>query len=97
MDDVGLPDGCQVEQVHSLQRHAQRNPTGSFDDGINDENFAAKVFNFTSANPNSQFTGPLTFLNTYVSKLTGIRVFKAVWPGGVVLFDRMGHRWCAYV
>lgn len=25
---VGLPDGCQIEQAHLLQRHAQRFPTG---------------------------------------------------------------------
>ncbi|KAI7340952.1 hypothetical protein KC340_g88 [Hortaea werneckii] len=45
--DVGLPNGCQVEQVHSLQRHAQRFPTSYFDDGLNDERFAAKIANFT--------------------------------------------------
>ena len=56
---------CQIEQAHSLQRHAQRFPTSSFDDGLNDENFAAKVLNFTKANPNAKFTGPLAFLNTY--------------------------------
>jgi hypothetical protein len=65
VDDIGLPDGCQIEQVHSLQRHAQRFPTSSFDDGINDENFGAKVYNFTSANPSKKFTGPLAFLNSY--------------------------------
>ena len=65
VDDVGLPDGCQIEQVHTLQRHAQRFPTGSFDDGLNDENLGAKVYNFTSANPNASFTGPLSFLNSY--------------------------------
>ena len=27
VQDVGLPDGCQVEQAHLLQRHAQRFPT----------------------------------------------------------------------
>jgi len=48
-----------------LQRHAQRFPTGEFDDGLNDENFAAKVYNFTSAHPNATFTGPLAFLNSY--------------------------------
>ena len=69
VDDIGLPDGCQIEQVHSLQRHAQRFPTGGFDDGANDENFAAKLFNFTSANSDSLFTGPLTFLNTYVYQM----------------------------
>lgn len=65
VDFVGLPDGCQVEQVHGLHRHAQRFPTSAFDDGGNDENFAMKVENFTKANPNASFTGPLAFLNTY--------------------------------
>lgn len=31
---TGLPDGCQVEQAHLLQRHAQRFPTGGDDDGV---------------------------------------------------------------
>ena len=65
VDDVALPNGCQIEQVHSLQRHAQRFPTSSYDDGLNDENFAVKVNNFTSAHPKAVFTGPLAFLNTY--------------------------------
>ena len=29
----GLPSGCQVEQAHLLQRHAQRFPTSADDDG----------------------------------------------------------------
>ena len=28
--NVGLPDGCQVEQAHLLQRHAQRFPTSTY-------------------------------------------------------------------
>jgi hypothetical protein len=77
VQDVGLPDGCQIEQVHSLQRHANRFPTSSFDDGANDDNFAGKVMNWTAANPTKKFTGPLSFLNTYqyqmgLSYLTGL-------------------------
>jgi hypothetical protein len=77
VQDVGLPDGCQIEQVHSLQRHANRFPTAFFDDGINDENFAGKVMNWTAANSTKQFTGPLAFLNSYQyqmgsSYLTGL-------------------------
>ena len=77
VQDVGLPDGCQIEQVHSLQRHANRFPTSSFDDGANDDNFAGKVVNWTAANPTKKFTGPLSFLNTYqyqmgMSYLTGL-------------------------
>lgn len=30
---TGLPTGCQVEQAHLLQRHAQRFPTGGETDG----------------------------------------------------------------
>lgn len=30
---TGLPSGCQVEQAHVLQRHAQRFPTSGADDG----------------------------------------------------------------
>ena len=26
--NVGLPNGCQIEQAHLLQRHGQRFPTG---------------------------------------------------------------------
>lgn len=33
--------------------------------GENNERFAQKVANFSKANPNSTFTGPLAFLNTY--------------------------------
>jgi len=77
VQDVGLPNGCQIEQVHSLQRHANRFPTSFFDDGANDENFAAKVMNWTAANSTKKFTGPLSFLNTYQyqmgeSYLTGL-------------------------
>ena len=95
VDDVGLPDGCQIEQVHLLQRHAQRFPTGEFDDGINDENFAAKVYNFTVANADSLFTGPLTFLNTYVyqmseSYLTGVGA-STEFEAGVTFWNRYGR------
>jgi hypothetical protein len=77
VQDVGLPDGCQVEQAHSLQRHANRFPTSSFDDGANDQNFAGKVMNWTAVNSTKKFTGPLSFLNTYQyqmdqSYLTGL-------------------------
>lgn len=64
VQDVGLPDGCGIEQSHTLQRHAQRFPTSYFDDGVNDENFAAEVANWTGAG-SAKFTGSLSFLNTY--------------------------------
>lgn len=62
VEDVGLPAGCAIEQVHTLQRHAQRLLLSVFDDGDNDENFAAKVANWTGP---AKFTGPLSFLNSY--------------------------------
>ena len=34
VESTGLPRGCQVEQVHLLQRHAQRFPTSGDDDGM---------------------------------------------------------------
>jgi len=95
IEDVGLPDGCAIEQAHSLQRHAQRFPTSSFDDGLNDENFAAKLTNFTSANPTKLFTGPLTFLNTYryimsESYLTNIGA-ATEFQSGVTFWNRYGR------
>lgn len=64
VEDVGLPEGCGIEQAHTLQRHAQRFATSYFDDGVNDENFAGKVANWTAAGA-AKFTGPLSFLNSY--------------------------------
>lgn len=88
VDDIGIPAGCQIEQAHSLQRHAQRFPTGSYDDGLNNEHFAAKVLNFTTANPGAEFTGPLAFLNSYKyqmgeSYLTGLGAATEFSSGGM--------------
>lgn len=95
VEDVGLPHGCQVEQAHSLQRHAQRFPTGEFDDGPNDDEFAQKVFNFTQANSNAGFTGPLTFLNSYKSivgraYLTGLGGLTE-YQSGITFWNRYGR------
>lgn len=95
VNDVGLPDGCQVEQVHNLHRHANRFPTGFFDDGLNDENFAVKLRNFTQANPSQTFTGPLAFLNTYhyimgESYLTGLGA-TTEFASGVQFWARYGR------
>lgn len=95
VQEVGLPDGCGIEQVHSLQRHAQRFPTSSFDDGINDEHFGAKVFNYTSAKPEGTFSGPLAFLNTYKyimgeSYLTGIGA-QTEFASGVQFWNKYGR------
>jgi hypothetical protein len=92
---VGLPDGCGIEQVHLLQRHAQRFPTSFYDDGGNDEDFAAKLTNWTSANPDSAFTGPLAFLNRwqyilsegYLTNIGASTEFSA----GVSFWNRYGR------
>jgi hypothetical protein len=93
--DIGLPDGCGIEQVHILHRHAQRFPTSSYDDGLNNENFGTKVLNWTSTNPSKQFTGPLVFLNTYKyqmgeSFLTGIGAVTE-FQSGVTHWNRYGR------
>ena len=93
--DVGLPDGCQIEQAHSLQRHANRFPTAFFDDGINDVNFAGKVMNWTAANATKKFTGPLDFLNSYKyqmgsSYLTGLGA-ATEFQAGVTFWNRYGR------
>lgn len=93
---MGLPDGCQIEQAHSLQRHAERFPTGAFDDGANDARLAAKVYNFTSAHPHSSFTGPLSFLNSFqyqikdTGLLTGIGA-NTEFLSGVTFWNRYGR------
>ncbi|KAF2719221.1 phosphoglycerate mutase-like protein [Polychaeton citri CBS 116435] len=95
IDYTGLPDGCQIEQAHTLQRHSQRFPTGYFDDGTNDERLAEKVSNFTSANPGAKFSGPLAFLNSYrynlgASYLTGLGA-STEFMSGVQFWNRYGR------
>ncbi|KAJ9619892.1 hypothetical protein H2203_008166 [Taxawa tesnikishii (nom. ined.)] len=95
VQDVGLPSGCQVEQVHTLQRHANRFPTAYYDDGLNDENFASKVQNWTAANSTQLFTGPLAFLNSYQyimgeSLLTGLGA-ATEFSSGVAFWNRYGR------
>ena len=95
VQDVGLPDGCQVEQAHTLQRHAQRFPTSSFDDGLNDERFGSKITNWTAVNGTKQFTGPLAFLNSYEyimseSYLTNIGA-STEFQAGVQFWNRYGR------
>jgi hypothetical protein len=89
VQDVGLPDGCQIEQAHSLQRQANRFPTGFFDDGTNDDNFGAKVMNWTAANSTKS---PPTFLNSYKyqmgsSYLTGLGA-STEFQAGVQFWNR---------
>ncbi|EXJ91858.1 hypothetical protein A1O3_00408 [Capronia epimyces CBS 606.96] len=95
VSDVGLPDGCQVEQVHLLQRHGARFPTSYFDDGVNNEHFGAKVFNWTQANSSELFTGPLSFLNSYryqlgESYLIGTGASQ-LFESGVTFWQRYGR------
>ncbi|OAP61598.1 hypothetical protein AYL99_03801 [Fonsecaea erecta] len=95
VSDVGLPDGCQVEQAHLLQRHGSRFPGGTFDDGPNNENFAGKVMNWTQTNSSSSFSGPLSFLNSYRydltrDYLTGIGA-SGSFMAGVTFWNRYGR------
>ncbi|KAJ8059065.1 hypothetical protein OCU04_012042 [Sclerotinia nivalis] len=96
VDYVGLPEGCQVESVQVLQRHAERFQTTSVDDGANDERFAEKVANFTSTSSNATFTGPLSFLNTYEypmvenGLLTGVGAVTE-FSAGVSFWNRYGR------
>lgn len=95
VNDTGLPDSCQVEQFHLLERHGARFPTGYFDDGLNDENFAQKVYNFTSVNTTAKFTGPLYFLNGYSYELgDGLLVGQGAvqsFSAGVSFWQRYGR------
>ncbi|KAK6334071.1 hypothetical protein TWF696_002573 [Orbilia brochopaga] len=95
VQDLGLPNGCGVEQAHILHRHAERFPTSSFADGLNNENFGQKVLNWTTANTRKRFTGPLAFLNSWKyqmaeSYLTGIGAATA-FQSGVAHWNRYGR------
>jgi hypothetical protein len=75
----------------ALQRHAQRFPASGFDDGGNDESFAAKVANWTQGG----FKGPLSFLNTYKyimdeSYLTNIGA-NTEFASGVAFWNKYGR------
>lgn len=91
-----MPDGCQVESVSTLQRHAQRFPTSYIDDGENDARFAEKLSNFTSGSSTGSFTGPLRFLNgyTYIMKdnglLTGLGA-ATEFSAGLQFWNRYGR------
>ncbi|KAF2670479.1 histidine phosphatase [Microthyrium microscopicum] len=95
VQDVGLPDGCQIEQAHSLQRHAQRFPTSFYDDGSNDERFGQKVSNFSETQSSEKWSGPLVFLNTYKytmgeGLLTGVGAITE-FTSGVAFWNRYGR------
>ncbi|KAJ5726309.1 Histidine phosphatase superfamily clade-2 [Penicillium malachiteum] len=62
----GVPQGCELSQVHVLHRHAQRFPTAYPLDGDGMGDFAAKLANYSKAHPDStSATGPLKFLNNW--------------------------------
>ncbi|KAJ5652248.1 Histidine phosphatase superfamily clade-2 [Penicillium longicatenatum] len=62
----GVPEGCELSQVHVLHRHAQRFPTSYPLDGEGMEDFAAKVTNYSKAHPGKTVgTGPLKFLKDW--------------------------------
>ena len=95
--DVGLPDGCQVEQAHLLQRHGSRFPGGTFDHGPNMANFASKLRNFSmnATSSSSQFSGNLSFLNGYhydlsSAYLTGTGAAQS-FLAGVTFWNRYGR------
>lgn len=70
VDMVGLPDGCRIEQVHLLQRHAERFPhPGDELDGLNIERFTDKIEE--TINDGKTFDGPLEFLNSWRNVLGG--------------------------
>ncbi|KGO65768.1 Histidine phosphatase superfamily, clade-2 [Penicillium expansum] len=62
----GVPQGCELSQVHVLHRHAQRFPTDYPLDGEGMTDFAAKLTNYSKAHPNKTVAlGPLKFLNNW--------------------------------
>ncbi|CAI7627968.1 hypothetical protein PCG10_001341 [Penicillium crustosum] len=62
----GVPQGCELSQVHVLHRHAQRFPTPYPLDGEGMTDFAAKLTNYSKANPGKTVAvGPLKFLNNW--------------------------------
>ncbi|UNI24664.1 3-phytase [Purpureocillium takamizusanense] len=102
---VGLPDGCQVESVSTLQRHAQRFPDSV--DGKVTGGFAQKVANHTRGDSRGggggggggggdSFGGPLKFLNTYTYILNDTGLLTGVgaateFSAGISFWNRYGR------
>ncbi|KAB8235163.1 histidine phosphatase family protein [Aspergillus alliaceus] len=62
----GVPEGCDLSQVHVLHRHAERFPTSSPLDGVGMQGFASKLANYTRDHPQTKVgSGPLKFLNSW--------------------------------
>ncbi|KAI1001432.1 hypothetical protein K3495_g6763 [Podosphaera aphanis] len=94
---AGLPDGCQIENVQTLQRHADRFSTSWIGDGDKNRNFGRKVSGYRSTKSNnSSFTGPLEFLNSWdtidstTGLLTGIGA-TSMFTAGVQFWNRYGR------
>ncbi|KAM3453194.1 hypothetical protein MY3296_003957 [Beauveria thailandica] len=91
---VGLPDGCQVESVSTLQRHAERFPDSI--DNVTTGRFAQKLADFQDAHKGKEFTGPLKFLNSYhyivnnTGLLTGIGA-STEFGRGVAFWNNYGR------
>jgi len=62
----GVPEGCELSQVHVLHRHAERFPSNYPLDGEGMQDFAAKLTNYSKKHPGKAVgTGPLKFLNNW--------------------------------
>ncbi|KHJ34156.1 putative repressible acid phosphatase [Erysiphe necator] len=63
---TGLPDGCQIESVQTIQRHSERFPTSTYGDGGNINSFTQRISEFHSNNRSKKsFNGTLEFLNSW--------------------------------
>ena len=79
--DTGLPEGCQIEQVQILHRHAARYPPSVELPALTA--FAAHVAGRT---PGESFRGPMKFLNTW-----SLRISKdSLLPTGVSMAYKSG-------
>ncbi|KAI9927228.1 hypothetical protein ASPWEDRAFT_165747 [Aspergillus wentii DTO 134E9] len=66
----GVPQGCELSQVHVLHRHAQRYPTDYPLDGEGMKDFGSKVANYSKAHGGAQIgRGPLSFLDRWTYAL----------------------------
>ncbi|KAK1147226.1 hypothetical protein N8T08_001965 [Aspergillus melleus] len=61
----GVPQGCELSQVHVLHRHAERFPTSNPLDGKGMSDFASKLVNYTKEHSKDVASGPLKFLNNW--------------------------------
>jgi hypothetical protein len=90
--DTGLPDGCQIEQVHVLHRHGSRYPTSDPSDYGIIQIFATKIAQTVGTN-GATFTGPLAFLNTWSLRLG---VESLVPRGAAIEYQSGADFWTRY-